>query len=144
NATSLNATLAFMRLILVVVGCVSATVSSAVLMIVIAKSLAPLGKLQHDISLLDANDLSARVRSPNLPTELNPLVVRLNELLGRLEMAFERERGFSSDLAHELRTPLAGLRTTIEVTLARQRPRDEYREALQGCQQIAVQLQSLV
>ena len=129
DAAPLNATLAFMKTILFVVGCCTAAISSAVLMFIIGSNLRPLEKLQHDISLLDANDLSARIRSPNLPQELIPLVVRLNELLGRLETAFERERGFSADIAHELRTPLAGLRATMEVALARPRPPENYRAA---------------
>ena len=133
-----------MRLILIVVGCGAAAVSSAVLMIIIGRSLRPLEKLQRDIGLLEARELSARIHSPDLPQELLPLVARLNELLGRLEMAFERERGFSADIAHELRTPLAGLRATIEVTLARSRQADEYKDALRECQQITVQLESLV
>ncbi len=144
DVAPLNATLAFMRMILFVVGCCTAAISSAVLIFIISKNLRPLEKLQHDISLLDANDLSARIHSPNLPQELVPLVARMNELLGRLETAFERERGFSADIAHELRTPLAGLRATIEVCLARHRPPDDYRNALSECQQITVQLQSLV
>jgi two-component system, OmpR family, heavy metal sensor histidine kinase CusS len=144
DVTRLNATLAHMRLILLGVGCGTAVGLSALLALIIGHSLRSLEKLQHDISLLDADDLSTRIQSPNLPSELLPLVARLNELLSRLEMAFERERNFSADIAHELRTPLAGLRTTIEVTLARLRPPDDYQNALHACQRITVQLQSLV
>ena len=92
DVTRLNATLAHMRLILLAVGCGTAVALSALLALIIGQSLRSLEKLQHDISLLDADDLSARIQSPNLPSELIPLVARLNELLSRLEMAFERER----------------------------------------------------
>jgi len=48
---------------------------------------------------------------------LKPIAGRLNELLGRLEQSFERERRFSADLAHELRTPIAELRNLAECAL---------------------------
>ena len=52
-----------------------------------------------------------------MPVELRPICVRLNELLARLDQAFERERRFSGDVAHELRTPIAELRSLSEVAL---------------------------
>lgn len=50
-------------------------------------------------------------------TELRPICERLNELLARLEQSFDRERRFSADVAHELRTPIAELRSLAEVAL---------------------------
>jgi signal transduction histidine kinase len=57
---------------------------------------------------------------------------------------FLRERSFTADVAHELRTPLAGVRSTIEVTLSSDRRPGEYREALDDCLQIAVRMQWMV
>jgi len=144
DVTPLESTLADMRLIVLAVSCAAAGVSVVVMVTVIGHSLRPLGQLSRDISLLNADDLSARIEAPNLPRELLPTVSRLNELLGRLERAFERERAFSGDIAHELRTPLAGLRSTIDVTLARSRQPHDYQDAMSDCQQIVVQLQRLV
>ena len=72
------------------------------------------------------------------------LVKQLNELFVRLGDAFERERAFSAEVAHELRTPLAGLRSILDVALGRPRQIMEYQEALSESRSIAVQLQSLV
>jgi signal transduction histidine kinase len=58
--------------------------------------------------------------------------VTLNEMLARLESAFERERRFVADASHELRTPLALLRTELEVALRRPRPREELTAALRS------------
>jgi two-component system sensor histidine kinase QseC len=97
-----------------------------------------------EISGLDVQDLSARVKAGQSVKELRPVGERLNELLGRLEAAFERERAFSADVAHELRTPLAGLRSTIDVILSKSREPAEYIEALKDSQQITVSMHAMV
>jgi len=73
-----------------------------------------------------------------------PIKDRLNDLLSRLEDAFSRERRFTADVAHELRTPLAGLRATIEVTLARARDSTEHETVLSDCLAITDNMQTMV
>src|SRR5581483_6779165 len=63
---------------------------------------------------------------------LSSLAVTLNEMLARLEAAFEHERRFVADASHELRTPLALLRTELEVALRRPRSREELEAALRS------------
>ena len=118
-------------------------ISFLVGMLIVRRGLAPLDSVAAQIAAIDQADLSARIPAPGLPAELVPVVVRLNDLLRRLEEAFTRERSFTSDAAHELRTPLAGLRATIEVALARPRPTSEYREALSECLTIVQHTQTL-
>jgi two-component system sensor histidine kinase QseC len=81
-----------------------------------------------------------------MPPELQPIVTRLNELLARLEISFERERRFSADLAHELRTPLAELRSLAECALkwpeSRDRATDE--EVLAAATQMQTMVTSLL
>jgi two-component system sensor histidine kinase QseC len=79
-----------------------------------------------------------------LPSELRPVARRLDDLLRRLEAAFAREKSFTADVAHELRTPLSGLRTTLEVMLSKPREAGQYREALDECLVIGRRLQALV
>lgn len=55
------------------------------------------------------------VHTTEIPVEIKPLVAELNELLLRLKLAFERNKRFSADAAHELKTPLAALKTHVQV-----------------------------
>jgi signal transduction histidine kinase len=81
----------------------------------VRRGLAPLDEIGRQVEALDAGRLDQRVRTDPPLRELMPIVDRLNALLARLQEAFERERRFSSDLAHELRTPVAEMRSLAEV-----------------------------
>jgi signal transduction histidine kinase len=83
------------------------------------------------------------VSSPDLPSELAPLVDKLNELLARVEASFARERRFTADVSHELRTPLAALRTTLDVVGSRQRSAPELAQALGDVNVVVRQMQAL-
>ncbi len=92
--------------------------------------LAPLRGLVTLASRTSAERLDARVRLDDLPPELVPLGESFNAMLERLEDSFRRLKEFSSDLAHELRTPISALRTQVEVALSRPRSAAQYREVL--------------
>ncbi len=81
----------------------------ALLAIILAvrASLTSLRRFREMLALRDARDLSP-VPTQHLPTEIAPMAATLNSLLGRLKAAFEAERSFAANAAHELRTPLAG------------------------------------
>ena len=79
---------------------------------------------------ISAGQLAKRIPEANVPPELAELVAAFNAMLGRLEESFQRLSDFSADLAHELRTPIHTLRMQTEVSLAKPRSDDEYRDLL--------------
>lgn len=75
--------------------------------LVLRASLAPLQRLRQRLEMRSVRDLSP-LAGDDLPTEIRPIAATLNGLLERLKAAFEAERSFAANAAHELRTPLAG------------------------------------
>ncbi|HSG23880.1 MAG TPA: heavy metal sensor histidine kinase [Azonexus sp.] len=98
--------------------------------IVVRRGLAPLQTIRHQAAEITANRLHTRLPVEAIPLELGDLASTLNEMLSRLEDSFQRLSDFSSDLAHELRTPVSNLLTQTQVTLTRARSADEYRDIL--------------
>jgi len=141
---ALDRTLARLGRLLVAVCAAAAAASAALLAWLVPAVLRPVGRVAAQIERLGEDDLSARVAAPDAPRELAPVVERLNALLARLEAAFERERAFSADVAHELRTPLAGLRTTLEVALSGKRDPASLEEALRDSLAITCQTHAMV
>lgn len=104
--------------------------------------LKPLTELGEQVESIDATSLDARLKSGGVPPELQPISDRLNSLFSRLESSFERERRFSSDLAHEMRTPIAELKTMSEVAL--KWPDQSGEQTHQDALEIAKQMESMV
>lgn len=80
----------------------------------IGRVLQPLTGLSQQIGQRSARDL-APIDPASVPDEIEPIISKLNQLLGRIASALEQERRFTADAAHELRTPLAALQIQIEV-----------------------------
>jgi len=131
--TAVDDEVARLERILIEVGGIATLACVALLAGIVWLGLRPARAVAGEIAALRADNLSARVSAAGAPAELVPIVDRLNELLGKLEVAFTRERELTAEIAHELRTPLAGLRATIEVALDRERTADRYRTALGEC-----------
>lgn len=94
------------------------------------RGLAPLQTIKQGAAAITAHRLDYRLPLETVPVELAELADTLNAMLGRLENSFQRLSDFSSDLAHELRTPVSNLLTQTQVTLSRSRDTEEYREVL--------------
>ena len=76
--------------------------------------------------------------------ELGRLAATFNDMISRLQAAFERQKQFTSDASHELRTPLAVMRGDIEITLRRERSTEEYKRALTSNLEEIMRLSRLV
>lgn len=95
----------------------------------IERGLRPLVALQQEIGNRSHRDLSP-LPEQNVPGELRSLVHAMNDLLARLSEALSAQQRFIADAAHQLRTPLAGLKTQTELAL-RQKDQAEVRHTLQ-------------
>ncbi len=114
----LDTTLATLATVLGITGLLTGLMTVPLVRHAVRRGHAPLGELARQTAAITADSLQTRFPVASLPAELQPIASRLNDLLARLADSFERERRFSADLAHELRTPLAELRTLAEVELA--------------------------
>lgn len=133
-----------LRFGMLVVGLCALTLTIAVLLVTVRAGLRPVSDLAEAISRVDESSLSAVIDRATAPNELQPVIRRLNELLVRLADAFDREKALTANVAHELRTPLAGIRATAEVILSRERDAEQYRAALDKCLHICRSTQDLV
>ena len=95
-----------------------------------SRGLAPVREMTAVAQGITASRLNDRLPTAALPRELVDLAEAFNGMLSRLEDSFRRLSEFSSDLAHELRTPIGALMTQTQVALSRPRSTEEYREVL--------------
>ncbi|HLE49455.1 MAG TPA: ATP-binding protein [Patescibacteria group bacterium] len=93
-------------------------------------AISPLREITDKLKRVSSENLTERVKKPNTGDEIEELAETFNTMLGRISEAFERERMFIGDLAHELKTPLATLRSGVEITLSKKRTSTEYKSAL--------------
>lgn len=98
----------------------------------VRRGLMPLRAMREQAQVVTAQQLSHRLQVRSMPVELAELAQSLNDMLARLEEAFARLSDFSSDIAHELRTPVSNLMTQTQVALSRTRSADEYRSVLES------------
>lgn len=90
--------------------------SGLLIWLVIGRGLISLERVTKEVANREPSHLES-VRLKEIPDEIKPLVNELNKLFYRLKEGFEREKRFAADAAHELRTPLAALKTQVQVAL---------------------------
>lgn len=95
------------------------------------RALAPVDEITATARSIGERSLSRRLPVPATSDELERLSKTLNQMLERIESAFQRNTQFTADASHELRTPISLMRTTAEIALRKQRSEPEYRQALQ-------------
>jgi heavy metal sensor kinase len=108
------------------------------------QALRPVDRMTRAAEHIAAGDLSERVPEPSRMDELGRLAATFNDMIARLQAAFERQKQFTSDASHELRTPLAVMRGDIEITLRRERSAEEYKRALTSNLEEIMRLSRLV
>jgi heavy metal sensor kinase len=94
------------------------------------RALAPVDQITQTARSISVHNLSSRLIVPQTGDELQRLSETLNSMLERLEAAFKKIIQFTADASHELRTPVAVMRTRTELSLRKPRSAEEYREAL--------------
>jgi heavy metal sensor kinase len=108
------------------------------------RALRPVAEITRQAAAIDGKALDARLALDLPDDELGRLARTFDEMLARIEDAFERQRRFTGDAAHELRSPLGLLRSRIDITLARPRSGHEYEAALREAQRDVERLSAVV
>ena len=106
-------------------------------------ALRPVEAMRRKASAISAQTPGSRLPVPSARDEVSRLAETLNDMLERLETAFEHERRFVADASHELRTPLALLRTELELALRHPRSREELEDALRSAAEETERLTAL-
>ena len=106
-------------------------------------ALRPVEEMRRKAAKISAATPGSRLPVPVAKDEVQRLAETLNDMLDRLETAFEHERRFVADASHELRTPLALLKTELELALRHPRSRAELEDALRSAAEETERLSSL-
>ena len=99
-------------------------------LVFVKQMLKPLSEITEQARLITASNLNLRLDEGNRNDEIAQLAITFNNMLQRLEEAFESQKRFVANASHELRTPLTSIMGQIEVTLMKQRNETEYRNVL--------------
>ncbi|MBY4823301.1 heavy metal sensor histidine kinase [Herbaspirillum huttiense] len=94
------------------------------------RGLAPLRAMSDKVQAVSSHNFGERMPIETLPVEIADLAAKLNAMLERLQQDFHRITNFSTDIAHELRTPITNLLTQTDVVLTQQRTNEAYRDTL--------------
>ncbi|MCD0503945.1 heavy metal sensor histidine kinase [Bordetella petrii] len=98
----------------------------------VRRSLAPIRRLSASAARIRPDNLALRLPEDGIDLELRDLVRAFNDMLARVQAAYQQMEGFNADVAHELRTPLATLISGTEIALSSPRPVAELRDALES------------
>src|SRR5437016_11323333 len=106
--------------------------SGVVGFLIARRGLRPLHAITEATQRITATQLNERISPRSWPTELTSLATAFDGMLARLEDSFSRLSQFSTDIAHELRTPINNLMGEVDVALTRSRTAQEYRQVLES------------
>ncbi len=145
DAEPIYQTLGRLRWILSVGALLTLGLGFVIIQRIVSVSLRPIDELTAQMKDRAEHQLdSALIVSGKMPVELAGLARSFDSLLTRVAAIRQRERDFIRHAAHELRTPIAGLRATTELALSQSRTNGEYRDHLDTCQSTATEMGELV
>lgn len=128
---------------LLIGGPLALLLASALAYGVATAALRPVEAMRRRASEITSADANARLPVPATQDEIHRLATTLNEMLARLEIAAEHERTFVANASHELRTPVATMRTELELALRHASTVDEFRDAARSTIEDADRLSEL-
>ncbi len=131
-------------LLLVIVGSVVFIVGLAGGWVIASRMMQPLAAMSATAASISARNLSERIDAKKLDAELVDLAEVLNAMFERLQTAFAKQQQFTADASHELRTPIAILRSHAELALSRPRSPEEYQQTIQTVLRAANRMTTLV
>jgi two-component system, OmpR family, sensor kinase len=110
----------------------------------VSRAMQPVKEISSTAVRIAAGDLKQRINTSDADSELGQLAGVLNSTFARLDAAFSQQARFTSDAAHELRTPTAVMLTQTQMALARERSAGEYRETIEACHRAAQRMRRLI
>lgn len=96
------------------------------------QALAPINRIMNQMDAILPSDMNQRLEVQNQQDEMSRLVITFNNLLDRIQHAFENQKLFLSNLSHEIRNPLNVIISQIEIVLANPRTNTEYQDTLRS------------
>lgn len=146
SLTSLDNTLRSIIIELIIIGPFTLLLSFLGSYWLAARSFAPVKKMTSIVQRIKAGDLQERVPVPPSKDELQTLAITFNDMIERLEKDFTRQRRFVADASHELRTPVAAIRSMTDVALKQgdDVPSEEYLTTLRDVNTEAERLGHLI
>lgn len=112
--------------------------------LIIQKALWPIGEISKTATRISSGDFSERIDAKSQSSELGQLATVLNDTFAQLEAALKRQKQFTADASHELRTPVAAILADCQFALKKERTPERYRETIQVCHDTAQHMRSLL
>lgn len=130
-------------LIYLLVATFSAVLATIVLFRIVRRAFAPIDEAREQADRVVSLGEGKRLTESG-PTEIRTLLVAINRLLDRLDMAHDAQSRFTAEAAHELRTPVTAMLGELDVAMRSERSADEYRQTLESVREEVSRLRQLV
>ncbi|CAG9410616.1 Cu(+)/Ag(+) sensor histidine kinase [Providencia alcalifaciens] len=115
---------------LIITALITCVLSIFIVYLLVIRGLKPLKEVSDEIKNVTSENLSIRLDPNTVPEELKQLTISFNQMLIKIEDVFVRQTNFSADIAHEMRTPITNLMTETQISLSKNRSKEELIEVL--------------